>query len=64
MYTYIHTHILYMDAKLTWTVLAETKLKRSQNLLRKFLTGKRAEILYANSLSFTSLLVKIKLLHT
>lgn len=63
MYTYI-PRILYMDAKLTWTVLAETKLKLSKNLLRKFLTRKRAEILYVNSFSFTSLLIKIKLLHT
>lgn len=31
-----------MDVKLTWTVLAETKLKQSQNLLRKFLARKRA----------------------
>lgn len=40
IHTYIH--IIDVDAKLTWTVLAETKLKRSQNLLRKFLAGKRA----------------------
>lgn len=31
-----------MDVKLTWTVLAETNLNRSQNLLRKILAGKRA----------------------